>query len=304
MPNKKLENTDQSFGVKDDLLKEKSMDKKLSIDKYVGIPADDLSAKELKWGLWQAGHRLLLYKISFGLLIAVIIFVWGFSIWGWVNYFLQFQNDQLVQADLTHSIDYTYFHQAFGAKALQINSVQSFNSGVEKYDAVADIKNPNENFIVYFNYYFSVNGTTTASQSAFLLPGENRPVVIMGIKSSSDIGTPDFNDPKSWQDRHLNFTISSSTFIKSSTSGAGADIIRFSLTNNSPYDYYTPFFYVGLFQSGNLAGVMPLYFDSFESSETKEVDLRSLAPSLQITEVEVYPTINVYNPEAYISGSL
>ena len=255
----------------------------------------------------------------FGGLIALVILFWGYSVWGWINYFLGITPDKMVQASLTQSINYTYYHQQFGAKSLQINSLQSFNSGIDKYDAIAEIKNPNNNFIAFLNYSFTVNGTSTITQNTFLLPGESRPIAIMGLKSSSDIGTPVLNmqsltwqriptrevsDPKSWQLSHLNFAISSSTFIKASASGASADIIRFSLTNKSPYDYYAPSFYVGLYQNGNLAGILPLYFDSFKSAEVKEIDLRSLAPSLQVTEVLIYPIINIYNKDAYLFGNL
>jgi hypothetical protein len=319
MPNEKLGNKNLVSVIKDNIQEKKMLNKKPNIEKYASISANDLSAKELKWGLWQTSHRMLLYKILFGVLIALIVLFWGYSVWGWVNYFLGMTPDKMVQASLTQSIDYTYYHQQFGAKPLQINSLQSFNSGVDKYDAVAEIQNPNDNFIVFLSYSFSVNGTSTMTQSTFLLPGESRPIAIMGLKSSSDIGTPVLNmqsltwqrittrevsDPKSWQLSHLNFVISSSTFIKASASGASADIIRFSLTNESPYDYYAPFFYVGLYQSGSLADILPLYFDSFKSAEVKKVDLRSLAPSLQVTEVVVYPIINIYNKDAYLFGNL
>jgi hypothetical protein len=83
-------------------------------------------------------------------------------------------------------------------------------------------------------------------------------------------------------------------------SGVNAHIIRFKLMNDSVYGYVPSNFYVGLMQNQSLVGILPLQSSKLRSAETVDVDLRSFAPDLNITDITIYPLINIDNKDVYL----
>ena len=192
-----------------------------------------------------------------------------------------------------------------------------FPGGVDKYDAVADVANPNERFFVSFRYYFIVDGKNTPAQNGFLLPGENKPLAYLGIESSAvpreativfeelqwrRISARTIADVRAWQENRLNFSVENFVFTPRNTVEGGGDThrIQFSIINNSPYSYVEPQFYVALLSQDALVGILPLRLDSLESLEKKQIDLRSFVPNLTVDGVKVYPLIDIYASAAYL----
>ncbi len=285
--------------------------------KYVKPGGEGLSAKELKWGLWLKKHEVLLYKFLVGFLIIFIIINIVFSFWRWGVFITGISKQQILDKQLLSFINYSSGHSYFGAQPLQIMGVQVLAGGVNKYDIIAEVYNPNDDFITFFSYYFTVGNDKTVSKNTFLLPGEARPVAILGIDSGTVLNSPtltienlhwqrvsahEIKDAKSWQDYRLDFKISSTTFMAASAktgSGPDANVIQFKLTNSSPYNYKESEFYIGLYQGSSFVGLLPLRLDSFKSLETKDIDVRSFVTNLNINNVVIYPLINVYNKNVY-----
>jgi len=289
--------------------------KKVDYTKYVD-PTGEFSSKEMRWSIWYVKHRVFLYKLSVGVLAGLCVIFWGFSLWQWVDYALGLQASNAVDADLSSFINYSSLHAIYGAQPLQIMSTGMFASRENKNDAVAEMTNPNSRFLVSFDYYFVINGEKTPSQRTFLLPGESRPVAYLGIEGGQS-GSPSMVleniswtrisahkilDVKNWQNYRLDFSASDFVFLKSlAQEGTNSDAIQFNFTNNSPYSYIGPDFYVALLQSGSMVGILPLHLDSIKSLETKSIDLRSLAPGLNVTDIAVYPIINLYDDSVYLT---
>ena len=181
---------------------------------------------------------------------------------------------------------------------------------------MAEVVNPNSRFIVWFDYYFVVNGVKTPTQKNFLLPGESRLVTNLGLEDgvgglpaivlenvkNERIDNRKVADTASWQAYRLNFQVSDFVFSKSlAQEGGNADAVQFKLTNASPYNYKNVDFYVALLQNGQMVGILPLHLDSIGSLEIKNIDIRSFVPNFNITEIVVYPIINVYDDAVYSS---
>ncbi len=288
--------------------------KKTSFSKYQD-PTQEFSSKELKWGFWYVKNKALLYKILIGGLVAVNAFFIIFGLWRWGGFLLGLQDHLRVQTSLTSFVNYSGIHARYGALPAQVAEIQILPSRENKFDAVAEMANPNNRFLVRFDYYFLAGNAKTPTQKSFLLPGESRPVAGLGIKDGlavapslilenveyERISAHEITDTISWQTYRLNFRISDFVFLKSlEQEGQNADAVKFNLTNNSPYDYVAPNFYVGLLQNGQMVGILPLYLDSLKSLETKNIDLRSFVPGLNITELALYPLINVYEEGVYV----
>ncbi|KKR35014.1 MAG: hypothetical protein UT67_C0004G0003 [Candidatus Magasanikbacteria bacterium GW2011_GWA2_40_10] len=294
--------------------KSKVQDGKVDFGKYVD-PTKEFTSQDLKWSFWYVKHKALLYRIMvIGLISVNAVFIL-FGLWKWGSYLWGWQDAQKVQESLSASIDYTGLHPHFTAQPIQAINTQIFSSRENKFDAVAELINPNSRFLARFDYYFIVDGVKTLVQKTFLLPGESRLVAYLGINDGAGsspivvlenikyerISAHKIPDTINWQAYRLNFQVSDFVFLKSlAQEGQNTDAIQFKLTNASPYSYVTPIFYVALLQNGQMVGILPLRLESINSLETKDIDLRNFVSNLSVTEIALYPIINVYDEGVYI----
>lgn len=286
---------------------------KVNIPKYED-PTQEFTSKELKWSFWYVRNKALLYRLSLILLIVINFGFLAFGGWKWGVYLWGIQDNRNLERNLTASINYVGIHSHFGAQAVQVLNTQVFSGGENKFNVVSELVNPNKQFLVKFNYYFVFNDKKTSMQAGFLLPGETRPVAELGLTDGvgatptivlENIKYQRINnrltpDPMGWQSYRLNFQVSDFVFLKSlAQEGNNVDAIQFKLTNGSPYSYVASDFYVALLQNDQMVGILPLHLDSINSLETKNIDLRSLLPGLNVSAISVYPLINVYDQSVY-----
>lgn len=289
-----------------------------SFNTYID-PNQELSGKKLRWGIWFTKNQLFLYKILKIFLIVFIIFIWGFSLYKWGMYLWYIPEQQKLKQQLSSSINYNNLNINYTAQPLQILGSSVFKSGVDKYDVISDISNPNENFIAYFDYYFNIyNSSSTKKQSAFLLPKQNRPIAWLGIKSSLALNSPnliienlrwkrisahEISDPIAWQKYRLDFKIDNFSFTPSylgDKKKADANLIKFTLINNSPFSYTYPEFMLSLYKGGSFVGVIPFQINGvFSTLASSTFDLRSFATGLIADKAIVHPLINVYKKDVY-----
>ena len=292
----------------------KSQDGKVDFGKYVD-PTKEFTSQELKWSFWYVKHKALLYRIMVISLISVNAVFIIFGLWKWGIFLLGWQDAQKVQESLSASVNYTGFHPRYSAQPIQAINTQIFSSRENKFDAVAELINPNSRFLARFDYYFIVDGVKTPAQKTFLLSGESRLVAYLGINDGAGgapaivlenikyerISAHKIADTINWQAYRLNFQVSDFVFLKSlAQEGQNTDAVQFKLTNASPYSYVAPNFYVALLQNQQMVGILPLRLESINSLETKDIDLRNFVSNLSVTEIALYPIINVYDEGVYL----
>ena len=290
--------------------------KKPGFEKYVD-PAGDFPANEFKWSIWYVKNRVLLFKILVGTLISLNVIFWSFSLWRWGDYLIfGIAEMQKLARESTTFIDYTGLHPAFSAQQLQVVSTQIFSGTADKIDVVAEIINPNNKFTVSFDYYFVFGTEKTPVQKDFLLAGESRPIVQLGLDGVKYSGSANLvmenvswsrvdphktADPVAWQKERLNFIVSDFQYLGKGSALAGdASAVQFKLKNDSAYGFVTPKFLIGLFQNQSLVGVVPFEFDKITAQEVRDVNVRNFPPNLNVQEVGVYPLIDPYNKEVYL----
>jgi len=279
-------------------------------------PTGEFSSKKLKYSLWFVENKVLFYRVFLIFLVVFIIITWGVSLWWWGRYLLfgLSENSRLYKS-LTQFNDFTTTNSLYNPSAISIVNTYVVPGGIESYDSVAEVVNSNNRFLARFDYSFLVNGQKTPKQQGVLLPGENRLLIDFGIKGSAPstpelfleniiwerISNQTIPNTVAWQQDHLSFIVKDFEFVRTeSTEGAGAHIIKFKLTNATPYSYANATFYVGLYFQDGLVGVFPLAVNNFKSLETRAVDLRSFVANLQANEVRVFPLINIYDKEVYL----
>ncbi|MFH1789858.1 MAG: hypothetical protein ABH832_02210 [bacterium] len=290
--------------------------KKGDFKKYIDY-SSELSTRRLKLGIWVASHRKGIKKTTIAVLIAVVVAFWLFSGIKWFYYIIDTPFQSKMERELASFQNYTNINNLLQPSNIQIVGVQVFNSSVDKIDVVAEVINPNEHFIISFDYSFAFNQNETPIQRAIILPGQGRPVASLGVDKLSAVGSPNIiisnlsykrisahevSDPKAWQDYRLDFEISGLKFVpvqSGNQQSADASIISFNLENSSPYNYKGASFYIGLRSGGSFVSLLPLYIDYFSSLQTENIDLRSFVSGLYVDDVELYPLINPYESDAY-----
>jgi len=306
-------NSHDSDGKVAEVVNGNSKEKKVDFRTYVD-PTGEMGSKELGRGIWYVEHRLLLYRILLIGLVALSAIFWLFSLWKLGDYLIfGYSADQLLYQNLSRSNNYTLSQAHFAPAQVSIVSTQILPGGKDKYDAISEIINPNDHWLVKFDYYFVVGGVRTETQTSFLLPDEDRLIGALGLTDAQEatlildnvtwtrISAHTVPNPKTWQADRLNFEVTEFGFNNLQTTEApNAHTITFTFTNNSPFNYVNPKFYVGLYSQDSLVGVLPLQLPSFNSLEVKKVDLRNFVSSLSVDSVKVFPMINVYDPAVYL----
>lgn len=282
-------------------------------------PSGEFSSAEFKRGLWFVQHKILLYKLTMAFLIVWIVGFGGYAIINLADYLIfGIVADLNLGKQLTSFPDYTNIQPKYAPTQPQVQGVNSLAGGSNSFDLIAQVANPNKNFIIYFDYYFNAGDQKTPVQRGFLLPGETRPVVYFGLKGGypGDVNlvlenvawkrlrTQEIKDPLSFQTERLNFKVSNFNFTSQAASQeVGANIVKFDLKNDSAYGYRDGNFVVGLMNGGGLSAVMPLLLKDFKSGETRNIDLRNFVSNLPVDDVQLFPLIDTYNKDVYLAPS-
>lgn len=277
----------------------------------------ELGSKELGYGMWWVSHKAFFYRLLVALLAGFSVFTWIFSLWkgslyGWYS----FSKEPQLLAQMSMFTNYTALHPRFSPTPLQIIQTTVVPSGADKYDIVGEVANTNPWHVADFDYYFQVGSASTTLMHATLMPGEERPVAYLGYDAGAPEGSSaliignltwkrlsnrEVQNPRDYQAARLQFEVSDFSFIRAeSNPGVTAHTIRFKIANNSPYSFKNPVFYVGLYVGDTLVGITPLELKDFRSLEKRSVDLRSFVQNLNVTDIRVYPLINIYDPGVYI----
>jgi hypothetical protein len=275
----------------------------------------ELDSSVLGRGIWYVEHRIILYRVLLGTLGLTAIILWGYSLVAWGIFLLDWQVDTRMQEQLGKAQNYTLLAKRFAPTPLNVLSTGLLPGGTGKYDAVAEIANVNEHFLVTIEYDFDIGGTKTPRRTTTLLPGEERPVVELGIETADPsvpialkieavhwkrISNHQVPKPIEWQAHRLDLALSNSSITNGQASDIKANIITFSLTNNSSYGYIQPSFYLGLYDRDTLVGVMPFSLPQLDSLQTVSIDLRNFVTNLSATDLKVFPLINLYDNASYL----
>lgn len=277
----------------------------------------ELGSKELSYGLWWVSHKADLYRLAVFLLGVFTAVTWGFALWqgsvyGWYAY----SKEPVLINQLRSFPNFTALYARFSPTPLQVVDTTVVPSGASKYDLIGEVANTNAWYIADFDYYFQAGSSTTTLSHTTLIPGEERPVAFLGFdggapNGSSAIVIKNVNwtrisnkripSPTDFQGNRLQFQVTDFAFVRAEANpGVTAHSIRFNLTNASPFSYKSPVFYVGLYVGDTVVGIAPLALSSFHSLETRAIDLRSFVQNLNVTDIKVFPQINVYDPDVYL----
>jgi len=295
--------------------------KKDDFRRYVDT-SGGMSNKDLAFASWFAQHRHVLEMIGLSFLIAWCVATIGFSLVMWGNYLIFgiAEDNAMQRAQVLEMPNYARTHHLFSAQELKIGNTSVFEGAGDKYDFVTDVTNPNKRWIAYLTYKYTYGGGETQTVTTPLMPGENRPIALFG----HDIPRGPLNvrlvidsvawkkvtfemaaDPAAFLEERQRFAIENIAFTRASAAqGLGTHRIEFDFTNESAYSYWSPTLYVELLgglSGTNRQGLAFFPMEKFRSGETRHIDVRSFTPQLDVTNIQVFTVMDLFDTETYMA---
>lgn len=291
------------------------------IKKYEPVDAG-LSATQFKWAYYVTTHAVFFRALGIGLLVALDAAMVAYALLGFGSYLLGGQTkDELALRAILARLQKSTVQQSINATAqpLVIGDAVVFPGSGERYDFVADVENPNDSWYALVTYQFDVVGAaSTPTRTLYVLPKEKKYFTALGVKRPGEtvngatlnilniawrrINPHDYPNPQEFLAARNKFTITDATF----TPGGGAadstgSQIKFIITNDSAYNYWQVPVQIALFQSGNLVGVEETNLQELKTGENRAVELRTFTQDLIAEEVNVIPSVDVFDHGVYLN---
>ena len=276
----------------------------------------DLTDKQLRYAKWYLKHKDRIRNVFVLALILLDVALIAVIVYQSVLYFtLKEEHLKNMRELTTDRIDFLAMHQHFSPQPIVTDSLTIMHPDPKKtqYDFVITVFNPNPDWIVTIEYYFSADGIETPLESGFINPGEKKYFFTLGAQMDSEISDVQFlTTGISWrrirqpqkdslsvldkltiEDIHLDY-------LQAENESLILPQISFKAKNNSIYDFWETRFVIALERDLNLVGLNILLTDSWRAQEEKRLTfVWPLIP--RFTHIKIKPEINILNPEVFIS---
>ncbi len=276
----------------------------------------DLTDKQLRHAKWYLRHKdrirntFILFLILLNVVLIVII------IFQSVLYFRLKEGHLENMRGLTENkIDFLALREHFSPQPIVTDSLSIIRPDLKKsqYDLVINIFNPNPDWQVTIEYYFSIDGLNTLLDSGFINPGEQKHFFSLGTQIDSEIDDVQFLISNiSWKRirqkendllvalDYLEVKDVGLEYLQAENESLILPQISFKAKNNSVYDFWDPKFVIVLERDLNLVGLNVLSIDDWRANEEKNLTfIWPLIP--KFTHIKIRPEINILNPDVFIS---
>jgi hypothetical protein len=264
--------------------------------------------------VWWLEHRAKLKKIGLGIFLFIDLVAFLFAGWKFLDaYAISFDAEKrsLVALVVSGQAELRAFSQKTAPAPLALGAAGAVPSGDElNYDLYGTLTNPNSDWSATFHYAFKLKGGQTAEQSGFILPGEEK--VLVAFKTTTarsaevDLLLSEvewrrldphvISDYESWAAEHR-LTISEAAFSRQDN----AAVVSFVVKNQTAYSFWQPSFLVVLWRGGTVGGLIRLSTTEIASGQTKTLSARWFGAAPAVSKINVYPEINLLDPDAYSS---
>lgn len=286
------------------------------------IPTRGLSAFQLKAGMWYVRNKVLLRKLF---LAVFILFDAGFVAFaGWRIVDLYAINPGFfpdIQGQIARPlVDYAPWQAQNRPTPLVPLEVLALPSTEGKYDLVAKFKNPNDRWnIPEFTYQFVHDGGTSPEKTAYLLPGQERYILELGVESESKLSTAQVNvwgirwqrlsglgiyDWEEYRADRDQIKVFNENYLSSRDLNLGEAVpvsrSRFSVGNESTYNFWNVGFVILLAQNNRVIAANRTDSGSLVSGTTKNLEVSWFQRLPTFLDVLAIPDVNILDPSAFM----
>lgn len=279
------------------------------------LNVENVSDKQLKRGYWILTHKKQFQNLGTFSLMFFCVLTIGYSLISLGHYFI-FQYEEYTNALNTAGIDYVNYPglRAMNAiEPLEIVSRQVLTAGPGKIDIALRVRNPNVQWALEeVKYQFSIGSQVYDTQSAFVMPGEEKYLFALNVDGVAS-GTPQiFFEEEDWQrvtryeewgPKQTNFLITDKQFQSARQSELSSQLpisqAVANLTNATPFNYGEIVVQFALISANRLVGVNQITVRDLDSSEQRDIVARWSEPLSSVSTVEIIPTVNVLDERNY-----
>lgn len=278
---------------------------------------NNLTDQELTRSLWILRRQGILWRILKIILMVINVFLFGFTVWGLLDYFLI--TGPAERANLAtqreQAIPYAELKNVLTPRALVFGEVQVLGGRENKYDLALAVTNNNDRVWAQFTYQLVGANFQSPPRRDFILPQSKKFLLELGAVASARpqnvrLVITDFRwqrlsrhtlpDYEQFKNEHLMFEISELDFSRSSFDRGTFNEVKFKIKNNSAYNFWLVPMQVALYRGGQTIGFNRATAEKLKSLETREISLLWEEGLPQVTSVEVMPDVNILDPEVYM----
>lgn len=264
-----------------------------------------ISQKELERGYFLVTHRLIIKKIALISAIVILIIFYAIIIWQFFNYLRSQSFNQVATSIDQSKIDWAAYHNSRAPQNLDLDKPTFISLGDRKYNIVALVANPNQNWAVKnLDYHFVSQGEATPTQTAFINPGETRLLAITGYDSDKAIRDPELviSDIEWYRIDsrfpQINIEVSGIAFQAASrqtVDGVTTQLparVSWQAYNDSVYNFWEINWQVALYNGDKLVALNEPKTKDFLALERRDMETVWLGGLPRVTRAEVFPLIN------------
>lgn len=278
------------------------------------------SEGELKFASFWVRNRIVLTRAGYSLLIALSVIVWLYALWGILDAFvISYPRESRLTAEIAANQITLNSLDVDKPQAVQAGTVAVLEGTDGRFDMVADVQNPNEQWWLEFNYHFNISGQQTPMRNGFILPQSQNTLTELGYKPKSrgnasaqlvvdnirwhrldrSVVSTTYKD---YELQHFNVAFENVKFESGLVIGSrqiGRTV--FDMVNRGSFGYWNMDVIVKLYRGNGLLAVQRITLTNIVPGETRHIELDwfdKLPP--QITRTEITPVINFLDANSYL----
>lgn len=261
--------------------------------------------KELKLSYWFTENKAKLKSIGIIAFIIIDLSLIVYGVWGFIDYYLISDQDRRIFRNWT-SIDIRPDNRPSN---ILIEEAVAINSGINKYDLVAKIRNTNENYTatdLTYRFIFN-NQRSTPPAKSFIQAGEEKYLMVLNYESIDRIRefTVVF-DEVSWTNtnklrdqKNVEIKISDilvTPLAELTASQTNLQRLTFTAYNNSIYNLWDVGFQI-VFTGSQDRILMVNYIRTvdFQSFQDKQLELNIPGLSGGYRKINILPEVNIFD---------
>ncbi len=274
---------------------------------------DNFTEQQFGFSYWYVTHKLQLKAALTVFLVLVSVGLGGYALWGFTKlYILDYPEYVAMQRQAGETL--VNFDAVASARPIDVRSVQVFAAGPGTFDALAMVRNPNAGFSATFDYRFIGEGASPELQSGFLLPGEEKPLVALGIKAQTGfrsarldiqnlrwrrLDAHEVPDYAAYRAARLSLVADEVTLVPAQQPGESTRV-TFTALNASAYSYWNVRWVVLLYRGQSVAAVNAIDLAQLRSGERRPASVTWFEQVPSVTRAEVRPEVDILDPDVYV----
>ncbi len=268
----------------------------------VEAPTHNLTDKQLKLSYWYISHKLKIRRYTTIFLIVAAVLLWLLFGWQTADFIANYNFDQYrVGRLLFTGSPYLELLNSRRPQELIISDSRSFSEDNGRYDFLALTKNPNNDWLVTFDYRFSDGDKEGSYRHSFAMPGEEKYLMDLGHEvSASKLEIINqywkrVEKVESTINSRLRFEVSDEKLYAGNAAAGEPNRVVFKMTNNSAFGFWNVGAQVFLYSAGELVSINYIDVKQFRAGEARqiEVDWNYRLPG--IDSIEVRPELNAFD---------